>query len=1044
MYDQNLCGSRQAIRLRVSSILSAIWLITSCASEDVHVIVPPPSAPGEEINTRFHLDVQPIASSTTRSLTFHTDGTVESDTLTTTPYTENEDSRDSVSIATRSSKSLSEREERKIQQLWVGQYTAQGARLASVYIPQVALEYVDVKLKASLQPCTVYLIANGGDLTTTATTEELLLKIVHPYNTSGDFSSQLYPFLMQGKWQGVLEGTIDEMAPFEQKIEMTRATAKLRFTYTVAGSNFQFTPSSLKVGNIPQGVKLIESETRPSGLSFTELTEATHSSGSPVFWYLPENIAGEATGANVVDSEKKKTGQGVTNATYIELTGDAVQNGHLYQNVVIRLYPGLNRNDYNIRRNHFYTIEIRLQGIDFSDQRITVGQSPEPTQPGELLAEEGSETSFLLKTQPGKPWSFQLPDWLSALVNGTSFPVNSLVSGKGLTTVDLKAATANPSATARHLVFSIDGKEVTLSQRGSLLNKGGDIQLGATKGATATATFSATKGLSWAATLSNTLSWQAGAVTSGKATGVGTTQNLLVQAANSNPTAQNRIGTITLKGGDGIGTLTQQVTVNQAASTLTGSTVNSIPAAGGSESIGTFTAIAELPWIASVATGSDWLALIDQSGTTTGQTQSVRFRTTTSNPSSSQRQATVSVRAGNTTAPLGPVGNITVNQLGATLTVGNNATVGPTASSNNTVSFTSTQGLSWNASKNVDWITLTGTTSGTANTTGAAQTVGYTVPVNPKEAARSGNITIKSGNGVTGTDANLTKNIQVTQNASSLTVSGNPTTLGPTINAAGTLTLNGTSGLGYSSSVTGGFLTLSGATSGTTNGANQSFTYQTASINPNSTARTGAITVQTTGGDISKTVNITQNGSTLTVSPTSANAAHTASSGSFTVNGTNGLPLTYSSNQSWLTLGTQPTPANGGNQTATYNVAENTGDARSGVITVQATGGNLSRTLTVNQAAMPIITLHVSPTSLTLKKKEGLPSTETGYVTITTDGSWEIRDNQKYVRVSPDSGTGNSILTVRVSRVQATTYSFKVALTEYPYTEVVVNITVIQ
>ncbi|MDH6358331.1 BACON domain-containing carbohydrate-binding protein [Parabacteroides sp. PF5-9] len=815
--------------------LLTVWFVLLGCSQEEITVGPPPSPSTKEVDVRFYMNVLSPSSPVTRQLVLNSDGTVETDTLTTFQASE------STMIQTRAGDALTSIEERRISQLWVGQYNEQGQCVKKVYLDPLQLEYIDIRLNAITGDSKVYFIANAGDLgiKTASDTESGLKSLTTSmtYDANGVPTNKL--LMMTGYWEGEINSDQPEVV-FEHTIQMERVVAKISFTYQFGGTNFSFEPDEVRLCQAPVNTLYLKNEGQRITNSYRVHPGIVASSGATSTWYIPENLAGQATGEHMVSMDKEKTGQGVTNASYIELSGKATQNGIVFPNVTFRLYPGEGMNDYNLRRNSHYMIHITLTGIDISDKRITAGDGPGPSDPNILAAAKGSIESFQISTRPGVNWAFILPSWLSAMINGQTFAPASEVSGTGIQQVDLIAAEANPS--------------------------------------------------------------------------------------------------------------------------------------------------------------------------------------------SSQRHETLAVKTGSIAAPLGTIGDITVNQQGATLTVDNPVTIPAAASNSHTARFTSTKGLSWNAASNTDWITLTGTTSGTANTTGEMQTVGYTVPVNPKEAARSGNITIKSGNGITGTDANLTKNISITQNASSLTISGNPTMLSPAKDAAGTLTLTGTPGLSYNSSVTGGFLTLSGATSGITNGNDQAITYKTVSINPNSSERSAIITVKTNDNNISREVNIRQEGSTLTVFPASVNVPNTSSSGNYTVNGTNGLQLAYSSDQEWLTLGVQPMLANGGDQSATYYVTSNPGAARSATITVKGTGGNLSRKLTVYQDSGPVV-FDVNP------KDVVLPIAWIGdfYVTANDSDTWIVENVGPGINIlSQQTGSGCGI--IKVELVIIGRLFFDVRLTVPPYT----------
>ena len=147
-----------------------------------------------------------------------------------------------------------------------------------------------------------------------------------------------------------------------------------------------------------------ETTTQLTDVTYGEYTGESSADGATMHWYLPENRAGVVTGENAATSEKEKTGRGVSNATCIELTGTAVQGGVTYEHVTFRFFPGsTDMNDYNIKRNHYYTMSVTLKGIDVTDQRITVGTIP-PIDTGGLQpmpAGKGGTTGLQVTARPG-------------------------------------------------------------------------------------------------------------------------------------------------------------------------------------------------------------------------------------------------------------------------------------------------------------------------------------------------------------------------------------------------------------------------------------------------------------------------------------------------------------------------------------------------------------------------------------------------------------------------------------------------------------------
>lgn len=88
--------------------------------------------------------------------------------------------------------------------------------------------------------------------------------------------------------------------------------------------------------------------------------------GTTYTFYLPENQRGKGTNAGV---DPKLKG-GITNATYIELSGSISDNTGP-RSVVFTVYPGTdNYNDYNLIRNTYYTYDVTLASLSTTDTRV--------------------------------------------------------------------------------------------------------------------------------------------------------------------------------------------------------------------------------------------------------------------------------------------------------------------------------------------------------------------------------------------------------------------------------------------------------------------------------------------------------------------------------------------------------------------------------------------------------------------------------------------------------------------------------------------------
>jgi mannan endo-1,4-beta-mannosidase len=261
----------------------------------------------------------------------------------------------------------------------------------------------------------------------------------------------------------------------------------------------------------------------------------------------------------------------------------------------------------------------------------------------------------------------------------------------------------------------------------------------------------------------------------------------------------------------------------------------------------------------------------------------------------------------------------------------NNLTVSPT-----TLSFASgatssavavTANVSWTVTDDQTWITAT-PVSGANN---GSFTVSATV--NTGTTSRTGTVTVAGGG--------LTRTVSVTQAAPTANNLALSQTSLSFASAAASSAVNVTANVSWTVTDDQTWLSAS-PTSGSNNG---SFTVS-ATANTGTTSRTGTVTV--TGGGLTRTVAVTQAGttaSTLTVSATSLALASGASSGTFSI--TSNVSWTVTDDQTWITV----SPTSGvSNATVTVSATANAATtSRSGTVTVS--GGSITRTVAVTQAA---------------------------------------------------------------------------------------------
>lgn len=824
-----------------------LLLAMSCTRTEVEEKDLPPH-PAKEVEAVFNLNVLANRPLQTRSITFIPEGTFEIDSVVPGM---------TDSVATKSATALTGGDESLISQLWVGQYDTSGNRVFSHYISPVTGTTVNLKLKESGEATHhVWFVANCDDLGEIAT-ETALKEHVFTYASTVDGLPDSRLCGMTGMWSGVIRDNGVESIG----VDMTRTVAKISFSYLIGGDGFSFDPSSVKLKSVPNKIRMEETTTQLTDVTYGEYTGEADANGATMHWYLPENRAGVVTDDNAAASEKEKTGRGVSNATCIELTGTAVQGGVTYENVTFRFFPGSeDMNDYNIKRNHYYTMSVTLKGIDVTDQRITVGTIP-PIDTGGLQpmpAGKGGTTELQVTARPGEQWSIKLPDWLSALIDNTiQAGYGARIDHQGPAKIVFKAETANPTAQQRSFSFKMDvtGEEqnIEIVQEGSILNVGSAISLEAASGSEGQSTFTLTKGLNWRAILSDGwLGWASGNPANSADEAIGEEQSLIVKAASSNPYASARTGSITVEGGQSVGSSTyndlkKEISVSQAASTVVCSTQPiEVSAEGATDASSQFTATSGLPWKIAVSEADNWIELTGQkTGQTTTNLQNVVFNVPV-NLDSKERTGAITVRVGDESK--GPTGNIAVQQAASSLTVDEIPTsLAPTAEASGSVAFTATKGLSY-AITYPEWLTFTGETTGSV--TGTKQTIGYkTNSVNKNKEVREGQISVTAGN--------MAEKTTISQEASTFKVESRTIELPNTASSA-EATITGTFGLPWTltKSNTGDAAITTTATGGDLSGTSHTITF-TAPANEGG-ERSADFIIAVTGGNHSETVTVKQ------------------------------------------------------------------------------------------------------------------------------------------------------------------------------------------
>jgi hypothetical protein len=243
----------------------------------------------------------------------------------------------------------------------------------------------------------------------------------------------------------------------------------------------------------------------------------------------------------------------------------------------------------------------------------------------------------------------------------------------------------------------------------------------------------------------------------------------------------------------------------------------------------------------------------------------------------------------------------------------------PSSGGTGTVGVTAGAGCNWTATSNAAWLHITSGASGSGN-----GTVGYSADANPS-AQRTGTLTIAG------------QSFTVSQSAGSSSCSYTLSTTNVNVAIGGgsiLITVTAGAGCGWTAQSNVTWITITSGSSGSGNGS------VNVSIAANSgPTRTGTVTIA------GQTVNFNQAGSGATcsysISPTSGAMGAGGGQGSVSVMAGAGCNWTATSNASWLTI--TAGGSGSGNATVSYQVAANSGAARTGTLTIAG------QTFTLNQ-----------------------------------------------------------------------------------------------
>lgn len=245
----------------------------------------------------------------------------------------------------------------------------------------------DISLATGMGACTVYVLANVGDLTSRVAYGSSLadFKKLAAEVTSGKGTGDNLP--MCGSNNNFDSNTANTLA-----VSLTRSVAKVSLNLTLPNGADVFTVSAIKLMNVAKKLYYVES-TAPT--TSAELTDYTSDNSNTITWYIPENKAGTTS---LTDWKDRYEGNAPATATYILIEGSYTPQNGTARDVAYAIYLGDNDlADFNVARNTKYTVNASIRGTNLDDGRVLVGKD---------LSAAGTRTAncYVVKTTDANKW----------------------------------------------------------------------------------------------------------------------------------------------------------------------------------------------------------------------------------------------------------------------------------------------------------------------------------------------------------------------------------------------------------------------------------------------------------------------------------------------------------------------------------------------------------------------------------------------------------------------------------------------------------------
>lgn len=271
-------------------------------------------------------------------------------------------------------------DENTVSEVWIVQLAQDGSEALTtpVHATPTAGNKVQVRLKK--QACKLYFFANTGNnalFDLSAAPGTLTASVVEGKQMTlapGGHWGSLSVMPMYATWSGTPAA---QLGP----VKLTRCLAKVQINISNSTGG-KLSISSMRLKAVPNVLKYSPTSTEPYPQATGTYLDYAATLANSATYFMAENCRGKGSER----SELEKRGQSVADGTYA--THYEIIGKYSGVDVTYRFYLGENNtNDYNVRRNTSYTMNITIKGKNPADTRVTIEATP-------LLISTGSGTTW--------------------------------------------------------------------------------------------------------------------------------------------------------------------------------------------------------------------------------------------------------------------------------------------------------------------------------------------------------------------------------------------------------------------------------------------------------------------------------------------------------------------------------------------------------------------------------------------------------------------------------------------------------------------------